>query len=58
MGNTPAYRVTVPVKVSRPPPRLDFESTPLIRAPTAESLKAADAVHYLPIAALFHVRWR
>ena len=31
-GRTPAYRVTVPVKVSRPPPRLE-SSTPLIRPP-------------------------
>jgi hypothetical protein len=31
-GLTPGYRVTVPVKVSRPPPPLD-SSTPLIRPP-------------------------
>src|SRR5436190_2621639 len=37
-----------------PASRLEHPPHP---APTAESLKAAEAPHDLPIAALFHVRW-
>jgi hypothetical protein len=53
-SRTPGYRVTVPVKVSAlPASRLEHRCH---LAPTAESLKAAEALHDLPIAALFQAR--
>ena len=50
------YRVTVPVKVSRPSPPLD-STTPVIRPPPLSPSKRLRPFDDLPIAALFHVRW-
>ena len=55
-GRTPAYRVTVPVKVSLPS-RKFASSTPVIRPPPLSPSKLPRPFDDLPIAALFHVRW-